>query len=417
VLSARASALSGAFDASPVRALTAGVLITVLFFFWAGWALWSSNVALVRIGRDDLRIEQLGGTIVHLDEVLTMSARMAAATGDPQWEQRYRIFEPELEAAIAAAMSLAPESVIESGATRTDRANKALVALENRAFHLVQRGDTEGAVRVLSSDTYAAQKKSYAAGVDETMRAIRRRIETDLSAQSRVLLGLLVAAALSLSLLLLAWFAVLRLLRRHLATLRRAQDELDHRVNNTLAAVQSIADLTVAASSSLDEFDETFRGRLSALARMHSAMKNNDWSALGLHELVELSIGPYHGNGERVSISGEAVEIEFASLRPVGLSLHELATNAAKYGALSTVSGTVDVSWRVDAGVEGRRLHLTWTESDGPPVAESRRCGFGSRFIEQTVPYELGGDVRLSFPETGVRCTMVIPLGLQDSGS
>jgi two-component sensor histidine kinase len=409
-LSARLAALVETFNASPAGVLTAGVLFTVLFFFAAGWVLWHTNITLARIGRDELRIQQLSGTIVHIDEVLTMSARMAVATGDPQWEQRYRIFEPQLEAAIAEAVSLAPESAAELGATATDNANKALVALENRAFDLVRQGDTERAAALLSGDAYAEQKEIYAAGVEVTMGAIRQRIDDELSAQRQLVFGLLIAGFLSLALLLLAWLAVLTLLRRHLAMRRRAHDELDHRVKNTLAVIQSVADLTFAASSSLDEFYGTFRGRLSALARMHTAMRNNDWSALGLRELVEMSTDPYRGAGERVSINGEAVAIEIASLRAVGLSLHELATNAAKYGALSTASGTVDVSWRVDAGEDGRRVQLSWTESGGPPVVEPRRRGFGSRFIEDAVQYELGGEVRLSFPESGVQCTMMIPL-------
>jgi PAS domain S-box-containing protein len=182
--------------------------------------------------------------------------------------------------------------------------------------------------------------------------------------------------------------------------------ELDHRVKNTLATVQAVAELTLRGSTSLGGFGDTFRGRIAALARMHAAVWRNKGTPIPLHELVELSLAPFRERGERTSITGDDVSIPLQAAGALGLVLHELATNAVKHGALSVLTGTVDVAWRRD----GDRLHLTWHESGGPAVGEPVQRGFGSILIEESIPYELGGSVVLDFARGGVRCTIAFPL-------
>ncbi len=182
--------------------------------------------------------------------------------------------------------------------------------------------------------------------------------------------------------------------------------ELDHRVKNTLATVQAVAELTLRTSTSLEEFGDTFRGRIAALARMHAAIWRSKGAPLELRELVELSLAPFRHGGERVSIDGAEVPIPLGAVAALGLVLHELATNAAKHGALSVPSGGVRVTWRS----EGDRLCLMWRESGGPIVTPPAHRGFGSTLIEESIPYELGGSVAVDFPPAGIECTITVPL-------
>jgi len=182
--------------------------------------------------------------------------------------------------------------------------------------------------------------------------------------------------------------------------------ELDHRVKNTLATVQAVADLSLRTASSLDGFGGVFRGRIAALARMHAAVWRHKGAALRMHELAELSLAPFALGADRVRLSGQEISIAPQIASAVGLVLHELATNAVKHGALSVVSGTVALSWHVENG----QLNLTWRESGGPTVTPPRHRGFGSVLIEQSIPYELGGSVALEFVSTGVHCAMTVPL-------
>lgn len=182
--------------------------------------------------------------------------------------------------------------------------------------------------------------------------------------------------------------------------------ELDHRVKNTLATVQAVADLTLRTTSSLEGFAEVFRGRIAALARMHAAIWRHKGAPLRMRELADLSLAPFALGAGRVRVEGDEVDIAPETSGTLGLALHELATNAVKHGALSVVSGSVHLSWRVDAD----RMRLTWDESGGPPVSTPAHRGFGSVLIEQSIPYELGGSVALDFARTGVRCTMEVPI-------
>jgi two-component sensor histidine kinase len=200
---------------------------------------------------------------------------------------------------------------------------------------------------------------------------------------------------------------------------KRAEDarqlllrELDHRVKNTLATVQAVAELTLRTSDSLGGFAETFRGRIAALARMHAAIWRTNGTPMRLRELIELSLAPFDREGERAAIAGDEVSIPVQSAGAIGLVLHELATNAVKHGALSVLSGSVCVTWHVDDD----RLTLDWREAGGPPVVEPTRRGFGSVLIEQSIPYELGGSVALVFAQRGVECTITFPLVQPSSG-
>jgi two-component sensor histidine kinase len=205
-----------------------------------------------------------------------------------------------------------------------------------------------------------------------------------------------------------------RQLEQEIADRKRAEETLQFllrelRVKNTLAVVQSVAEQTLQSSASLAEFGEAFQGRIRALARLHEAGAENKWGPLPLRQLVELTVAPFRQDPEHVSIQGDAVVLAASSAAAIGIALHELATNAAKHGALSIAGGRIEVSWWVELTPEGNRLRITWAESGGPAVAKPSRRGLGTAFIEEGIAYELGGEAKLRFPVTGARCEIVIP--------
>lgn len=197
--------------------------------------------------------------------------------------------------------------------------------------------------------------------------------------------------------------------RRTEAALRFAMRELDHRVKNTLATVQSVADQTVRSSKSMSEFSAAFQGRIQAMARIHTALAGRRWEGLGVTELIELVVGPYRRHTNSVAIESDGTFLSSELVRVLGMALHELATNAAKYGALSTNEGRLAISSRVESN-GAPRLHIWWSERGGPPVAAPAHRGFGVQLIEEALAYEVEGCVRLRFPDEGLHCQIEIPV-------
>ncbi|HVU64668.1 MAG TPA: ABC transporter substrate binding protein [Phycisphaerales bacterium] len=193
--------------------------------------------------------------------------------------------------------------------------------------------------------------------------------------------------------------------------------ELDHRVKNNLAAVISLAEQTGRNAPGYPEFLDTFMGRLRAMARMHSVLAGSRWKGADLRTLVTRTLEAFGtGAAGRVSVQGDDAKLSPRAAQAIAMALNELATNAAKYGALSVQSGSVRVSWEVeplDAGK--RRLRLKWEEHDGPPVSPPTRRGFGSELIEGAIAYELRGTARLGFHPKGVTCDfdLVLPSELE----
>lgn len=186
-------------------------------------------------------------------------------------------------------------------------------------------------------------------------------------------------------------------------------DELSHRVKNMLAMVQSLAFQTLRRSRSLDEFREAFEGRLHALGRTHDLLVQQDWGSAELGQIVRQTFEP-HGAGERITVEGPALHLTPEAGVAMAMVLHELATNAVKYGALSRKSGHLRVTWRVEDGAEGEFIRLRWIESGGPPVTPPSRFGFGSRLIERTIVNQLGGTATPEFRADGLHYVVVVPL-------
>jgi two-component sensor histidine kinase len=185
--------------------------------------------------------------------------------------------------------------------------------------------------------------------------------------------------------------------------------ELRHRMKNLLSTVQAIARQTSAEGRSGEEYRNAFLGRFTALARAHELAFSRN-GEIGLDELVERTLEPYASDPTAVMVEpGPAVTLRSEQLLPLSLILHELATNAAKHGALSAPTGKIRVRWGIEE-TSARRLRLTWQERGGPPVAPPASAGFGTRLIEFAARHELGGQAGLNYAPAGLDVEIVAPL-------
>jgi len=182
--------------------------------------------------------------------------------------------------------------------------------------------------------------------------------------------------------------------------------ELDHRVKNTLASIQSLMRHTRRSHATLDDYVDSLGRRIKAMAHTHNLLSQSRWRGAELRALVEEELRPYDGASGTISIDGPTLELKPKAALALSMFIHELATNAAKHGALSTADGNVFIGW----GVADDTLHLEWLERGGPPVLPPARRGFGRTVIESSLAYELDGRVDLRFEPDGVACTADIPM-------
>lgn len=185
--------------------------------------------------------------------------------------------------------------------------------------------------------------------------------------------------------------------------------ELNHRVKNTLANILSIVALTRRRSETLDEFADGLDGRIRAISATHDLLTQSEWGTTPVRSVVAAELAPHVSDlGKEVTVSGPAVELAPNDALTLGLAIHELATNASKYGALSEPDGRVSIDWTL----EGRNIvRMEWVETGGPRLSGKPEWrGFGLDLIEKIVAHELNEKVELEFPPEGVRCTLRIPV-------
>jgi two-component sensor histidine kinase len=186
-------------------------------------------------------------------------------------------------------------------------------------------------------------------------------------------------------------------------------EELNHRVKNTLAILQSIATQTFRSASRAER--EKFEGRLGALAEAHNLLSQEKWQGSDLQDIIARVLNPYLlNNPDRVRMFGPKVPLSPRLAVILSMILHEIATNAAKYGALSNDTGTVTLDWEIIEESDGRKLRLIWTEAGGPHVTAPVQRGFGSRLIERSARDQLGGEATVDFLPRGVVCTVTSAL-------
>ncbi len=182
-------------------------------------------------------------------------------------------------------------------------------------------------------------------------------------------------------------------------------NELNHRVKNTLATVQSIAAQSFRLAKTPTSGREVFEARLLALSRTHDVLTNESWEGANLDEIIAEAITPYRGGPpSRFHVQGPHVWLSSKMALSISMALHELATNAVKYGALSKEDGRVSITWKLLPKEDESELWLEWSEQDGPPVMPPTHKGFGSRLIERGLAHELGGAARIEYRPTGLRC-------------
>ncbi|MDG2520845.1 PAS domain-containing protein [Caulobacter segnis] len=193
--------------------------------------------------------------------------------------------------------------------------------------------------------------------------------------------------------------------------LRLMVNELNHRVKNSLASVQAVAAQTFRGATSLSQAKEAFTARLIAMSEAHDILTDENWEGADLSDVVAAAARLLAGEERHRFIAhGPYARLSPKTALSLAMALHELGTNAVKYGALSTPNGKVSVRWSVEGRDAGRRLQLVWTESGGPAVTPPKRRGFGSRLMERGLAAELSGQVTLTFDPAGVVCTIDAPL-------
>jgi two-component sensor histidine kinase/CHASE1-domain containing sensor protein len=184
--------------------------------------------------------------------------------------------------------------------------------------------------------------------------------------------------------------------------------ELNHRVKNTLATVLSIVTLTRRRETDLDSYVASLSGRIRALSATHDLLTSSEWSSIELRQIILAELAPYLGaNDDHVSLAGPEIRLAPNDALTLGLAVHELATNAAKYGALSVLTGRIAISW---AQLSEAVVEIHWQESGGPEVMEPSKRGFGRELIEKILARELDSPVKLSFAPGGLQCAFRVPL-------
>jgi two-component system cell cycle sensor histidine kinase/response regulator CckA len=210
----------------PMKALTVSLVFTIVLFVVFGYLIWDSYRDHKTTELANLRSRELNGIILHLDEVLTMSARMAAATGNMQWAERYLYFEPLLDDAIKEAKETAPETFMTEAAAMTDAANVKLVAMEKRSFNLIQAGNREAAGLLLSSENYEKEKMLYHKGIAQISADLDNRIQSSVENQLRQGLFAVISVVVVVPVLTMIWLLVARTLNNYIADLNRTEEAL-----------------------------------------------------------------------------------------------------------------------------------------------------------------------------------------------
>jgi len=296
----------------PIRFLTAACLVTAAVLLLSVWSAYDSYLRFGVVSQRALKIQELRGQILHLDEVLTMSARMAAATNDPSWEARYRQFEPQLGQAIEEAKALVPD--LESTG-QTDAANDALVALEEQAFDLVRGGRLEEARAILMGEQYATHKVIYAEGMERLGGQLDgAAISAARSQQERALLQL-VGCAVALPLLLAGWWIVLRITdrwRRDIAESHQRLIELNRSLD------QKVVDRTAALERATTAANAANEAKSRFLANMSHELRTPMNAIIGYTEILE---------EEAEDLEQEAFIPDLQKIKSAGMHLLALINN------------------------------------------------------------------------------------------
>jgi PAS domain S-box-containing protein len=195
--------------------------------------------------------------------------------------------------------------------------------------------------------------------------------------------------------------------------IRLIMNELSHRTKNLMAVVQAISWQTTQGSAGLGDFEHRFNRRLEALARSHDLLVEQHWQGVLLQDLLRVQLEPFLDRKERLEAHGPALLLMPQAAQDLGLALHELATNASKYGALSVPEGRIEIAWSIDEGgtAGAPRFHMMWRETSGPPVSPPVRTGFGSEVITTTLSRSFKGKTNVEYNPEGLLWELAAPIG------
>jgi two-component sensor histidine kinase/PAS domain-containing protein len=195
--------------------------------------------------------------------------------------------------------------------------------------------------------------------------------------------------------------------------------ELNHRVKNTLATVQSVASLTRRSAENTDPAAwNAFMDRLHGLAKTHDLLTTSQWQGALLEDVLKNELDPYQDTmRQRIRLKGPRINLQPSAVLALGLAIHEMATNAVKYGSLSVPDGKVHVMWALTSGGAPPSLLVEWVESGGPTVRKPERQGFGTKLIQRGLAQQLGGEIKLDFAPAGVRCVITFPIATMVAGA
>ena len=256
--------LSRLLSLSPQERLSLGVVLTLTMMTLLSWDIWNKSLEYSDLMEKDIEFQRLNGTMTYLDEVLTMSARMAASTGNLEWETRYQQFEPQLNEAFDQAMSLANEMELVLGTAETQRANAQLVKMEKAAFQLIRSGNRSGALTLLLSSEYLEEKKAYSQGMDKSLEDIQQWVDAKKEVMARRGIETIVVASVGGLILISLWGSVVFLVRRRSSE----RDRLQHRLTVQYDVARVLADsntLSQASASILEIICQELGWKFGAL--------------------------------------------------------------------------------------------------------------------------------------------------------
>ena len=277
----QAPVVSGRF---PAGVMTVVLLLSVVLLGLLGAFLYDSSLLAERVIVQEGRLKELSARILHLDEILTMSARMAAATGDPKWEKRYRSFEPELDQVIKEAIRISPETQSAEASKMTDQANLLLVEMENQAFEAVRRGELEKAKQVLFGSEYEQQKQIYARGMQELTASLHRRADQALLLLRRRGVQCSLTGLAVFLLLVGAWGLVLRTLKKWEQALRENAGQLALQAKELSGLNVQLDQRVNERTAELSEANQKLEGKLQELEFMNKVMMGREEKILELKE-------------------------------------------------------------------------------------------------------------------------------------